>query len=62
MPPERLRAAVERVAGRVTVDASGGVTLQSAPEVAAIGVDHISAGWLTHSAPSLDLGLDILLD
>lgn len=59
MSVEELRAAVERAGGRVKTEASGGVTRERVRDVAATGVDLISAGWLTHSAPSLDLGLDI---
>ncbi len=59
MSLDELRAAVTRVAGRLTTEASGGVTLQRAADIAATGVDVISVGWLTHSAPNLDLGLDI---
>jgi nicotinate-nucleotide pyrophosphorylase (carboxylating) len=58
MKPEMLRRAVARVAGRCHVEASGGITLANVREVAATGVDAISLGWLTHSARSLDLGLD----
>lgn len=54
-----LRAGVERIAGRVTVDASGGVDLRSVRAIAETGVDVISVGALTHSAPALDLGLDM---
>ncbi len=57
-----LRAGVERVAGRVTVEASGGVTLQSVRAIAETGVDVISVGALTHSAPALDLGLDVRME
>jgi nicotinate-nucleotide pyrophosphorylase (carboxylating) len=53
-----LRAAVQQVAGRALIEASGGITLQTVAAVAATGVDLISVGALTHSAPSLDLGLD----
>ena len=53
-----LRTAVARIAGRAVAEASGTVTLESAPAIAATGVDLISAGWLTHSAPALDVGLD----
>ncbi len=60
MPPAMLREAVALVAGRVTLEASGGVTLASVPEIAATGVDFISVGALTHSAPNLDLGLDVV--
>lgn len=59
MPPDVLRRAVEMVAGRVLTEASGGVTLQSIATIARTGVDVISTGWITHSAPALDVGLDI---
>lgn len=59
MEPEMLREAVAIVDGRAATEASGGITLESVPAIAATGVDLISAGWLTHSAKSLDLGLDI---
>ena len=55
----RLRTAVELVAGRVPLEASGGVTLDNVAAIAETGVDYISSGALTHSAPSLDIGLDI---
>lgn len=55
-----LREAVARVAGRVTLEASGGVNLDTVRDIAETGVDVISVGALTHSAPSLDVGLDIL--
>jgi nicotinate-nucleotide pyrophosphorylase (carboxylating) len=53
-----LARAVKTVAGRLTTEASGNMTLARIPEVAATGVDFISVGALTHSAPVLDLGLD----
>ncbi len=56
----QLAAAVVQIAGRAWVEASGGITLARIREVAETGVDVISVGALTHSAPSLDLGLDIL--
>ena len=59
MPPEMLREAVGIIGGRAVAEASGGITLESVPAIAASGVDLISAGWLTHSSKSLDLGLDI---
>lgn len=59
MPVEQLRAAVARVAGRATLEASGGVTLDTLRGVAAAGVDFVSVGALTHSAPALDLSLMI---
>ncbi|MGB4777861.1 carboxylating nicotinate-nucleotide diphosphorylase [Microbacterium sp.] len=54
-----LRTGVALIAGRVTVEASGGVTLESVRTVAETGVDVISVGALTHSARALDLGLDV---
>ncbi|WP_395666766.1 carboxylating nicotinate-nucleotide diphosphorylase [Methylocella sp.] len=58
MTPAMLREAVVIAAGRATTEASGRITPASAPEIAATGVDVISVGWLTHSAPILDIGLD----
>lgn len=54
-----LREAVGITAGRVVLEASGGVTEQSIADIARTGVDYISSGTLTHSAPSLDVALDI---
>ena len=59
MTPETLRRAVAMVDGRAVAEASGRINLETAPVVAATGVDLISSGWITHSAPILDLGLDI---
>jgi len=59
MTTDQLRQAVLMVAGRAITEASGGVTPSSAAAIAATGVDLISIGWLTHSAPTLDLGLDV---
>ncbi|OYX48711.1 MAG: nicotinate-nucleotide diphosphorylase (carboxylating) [Micrococcales bacterium 32-70-13] len=56
-----LRAGVALIAGRATVEASGGVTLDTVRAIAETGVDVISVGALTHSAPALDLGLDIAI-
>ncbi len=53
-----LREAVARTAGRVTLEASGGVNLETVRAIAETGVDVISVGVLTHSAPTLDIGLD----
>ena len=53
-----LKRAVARVGGRVTTEASGGITPETVRDVAATGVDVISVGWITHSAPALDVGLD----
>jgi len=58
MPPETLRQAVRLIAGRAVSEASGRITAETVPAIAAAGVDIISAGWITHSAPALDLGLD----
>ncbi|RWI57026.1 MAG: carboxylating nicotinate-nucleotide diphosphorylase [Mesorhizobium sp.] len=55
---EELRQAVAMVAGRAITEASGRITPATAPAFAATGVDLISVGWLTHSAPILDIGLD----
>ncbi|MFN3877005.1 MAG: carboxylating nicotinate-nucleotide diphosphorylase [Brevundimonas sp.] len=55
-----LRAAVTRVAGRIVLEASGGVDLTTVRGIAETGVDVISVGALTHSAPVLDIGLDAL--
>lgn len=56
---DALREAVRRVAGRVAVEASGGITLATVAEVAACGVDVVSVGALTHSVSAVDIGLDI---
>ena len=58
MTLEELREAVRMVGGRAVTEASGRVTPATAPSIAATGVDLISVGWLTHSAPILDIGLD----
>jgi len=59
MSPAALRDAVAVTAGRALLEASGGMTLEGARAAAETGVDAVSVGALTHSAPSLDLGLDI---
>lgn len=56
-----LRAGVTRIAGRATVEASGGANLDTVAAIAETGVDVISVGALTHSARALDLGLDVRL-
>jgi nicotinate-nucleotide pyrophosphorylase (carboxylating) len=48
------------VDGEMTTEASGGVTLETVREIAETGVDVISVGWITHSAPQLDIGLDFV--
>lgn len=59
MTPEQLAQAVALIDGRCVAEASGRVTAATAGAIAAAGVDVISAGWLTHSAPTLDIGLDV---
>lgn len=60
MTPDMLRRAVEMVGGVMETEASGGVTLETVRAIAEAGVDFISAGWITHSAPQLDVALDFL--
>jgi len=55
-----LRKAVEIVGGAMETEASGGVTLESVRDIAGSGVDFISVGWITHSAPQLDVALDFV--
>jgi nicotinate-nucleotide pyrophosphorylase (carboxylating) len=59
MDPGTIREAVRITNGRVPLEASGGITLETIREVAATGVDLISVGALTHSAPALDISLDL---
>ncbi|MEO6887221.1 MAG: carboxylating nicotinate-nucleotide diphosphorylase [Jatrophihabitantaceae bacterium] len=59
MPPPLLREVVVYAAGRCLLEASGGLTLATARAVAQTGVDYLAVGALTHSAPVLDIGLDI---
>jgi nicotinate-nucleotide pyrophosphorylase (carboxylating) len=59
MPPERLREAVALAAGRVRLEASGGITLDTVRAVAETGVDAISIGALTHSVRALDISLEV---
>ncbi|MEA2725097.1 MAG: hypothetical protein QOH59_2868 [Gemmatimonadales bacterium] len=58
MSPGQLREAVHMIAGRALTEASGGVNLETVKHIAATGVDLISVGALTHSAPALDIALD----
>ncbi len=58
MSCEEMKSAVAQIAGRALTEASGGITLGTVADVAASGVDMISVGALTHSAPSLDISLD----
>ncbi|MEP4769836.1 MAG: carboxylating nicotinate-nucleotide diphosphorylase [Roseibium sp.] len=59
MPPAVLKKAVVLAGGKVLLEASGGIEMDTVKAVAEAGVDLISSGWITHSAPVLDLGLDI---
>jgi nicotinate-nucleotide pyrophosphorylase (carboxylating) len=59
MSSELMRRAVEMTAGRARLEASGGMTLEGAVKAAKAGVDRISVGALTHSAPALDLSLEV---
>lgn len=61
MSPMDLAEAVKMVDGEMTTEASGGVTLDTVREIAETGVDVISVGWITHSAPQLDIGLDFVI-
>ncbi|CAN5188132.1 carboxylating nicotinate-nucleotide diphosphorylase [soil metagenome] len=61
MNPADMREAVRRVAGKAKLEASGNVTLETIGPIAETGVDYISSGWITHSAPALDLGLDVVV-
>ena len=59
MSPVTMKKAVEMVAGRLVIEASGGITHESAAAIAESGVDYLSSGAITHSSPNLDVGLDI---
>ncbi len=59
MAPADMAEAVKLVAGRAVTEASGNVTLETVAAIAETGVDVISSGWITHSAPILDLALDV---
>jgi nicotinate-nucleotide pyrophosphorylase (carboxylating) len=61
MTPQQLAQAVDLVGGRVITEASGTVTPEKIVAIAQSGVDLISSGWITHSAPALDLGLDVVV-
>jgi nicotinate-nucleotide pyrophosphorylase (carboxylating) len=62
MSPEECASAVAFVAGRFKLEASGGITLENAKAYAESGVDYLAIGALTHSAPVLDIGLDLRLE
>lgn len=59
MPPEEMRQVVDRVKGRIPLEASGGVRPENARAIAASGVDLMSSGYITHSVKALDLSLDV---
>jgi nicotinate-nucleotide pyrophosphorylase (carboxylating) len=59
MDTATMRHAVALVAGKLPLEASGGITLDTIAAIAATGVDYASSGWITHSAPNLDVALDI---
>jgi nicotinate-nucleotide pyrophosphorylase (carboxylating) len=59
--PEQIEAAVRQIAGRARIEVSGGVSLETVADYARSGVDEISVGRLTHSAPSLDIALEVEL-
>ena len=61
MKPDMLSEAVKQVAGRVPLEASGGVNLDTIRSIAETGVDYISVGRITQSAPAVDIGLDYVL-
>jgi nicotinate-nucleotide pyrophosphorylase (carboxylating) len=62
MSIEECRAVVEIVSGRAKLEASGGLTLSNAHAYAKTGVDYLAVGALTHSAPVLDIGLDLRME
>ena len=59
MNPQNLRKAVELAGGKIPLEASGGVSLDTVRKIAESGVDFISVGKITHSAPAADIGADI---
>lgn len=59
MTPDKVRKAVAMIKGRALVEVSGGVTLETVQELAAAGADYISIGALTHSAPAVDMSMDM---
>jgi len=61
MPPETLREAVKLANGKASLEASGGVTLENVRAIAQTGVQYISVGAITHSAPNVDIGLDVAM-
>ena len=62
MSPDTLREAVEIIGNRAKTEASGGITLDTIKAKAASGVDYVSVGRLTQSAPAADIGLDFTVE
>jgi nicotinate-nucleotide pyrophosphorylase (carboxylating) len=62
MDASTVAAAVQLVAGRIPVEVSGGVTLETIAAFASAGADLVAVGALTHSAPVLDIGLDLAVE
>ncbi len=60
MSPEEMSEAVKMIGGRLVTEASGGITPETVRKIAETGVDIISTGWITHSAPGLDIALDFV--
>jgi nicotinate-nucleotide pyrophosphorylase (carboxylating) len=60
MSNQEMEDAVRLVGGRALLEASGGITLERLPSLAGLGVDFISVGALTHSAPAVDIALDVI--
>lgn len=61
MSDEMMREAISIINGRAKTEASGGITLERLPRLSNLGLDFISVGALTHSAPAIDIGMDIIL-
>ena len=59
MPDERIRAAIARIDGRARVELSGNMTVDRVRAIATIGADYVSIGALTHSAPAVDVSLEV---
>lgn len=62
MTPDAMRKAVKKAGGRVVLEASGGINLNTIEEIARTGVDLISVGALTHSAPAVDISLELVVE
>ncbi len=61
MTPEQVQQAVELIGGRVETEASGGITLENVRQYALTGVQYISVGAITHSAPAVDISLELII-